>query len=214
MSLAPWKSSARLQREYALAPWEHFEAVYKECVTEPFKQADAALRDKVQSVETGIKVACEDSLREYFAELAAAEHVEWLEYERAGILVDMASAKAKTPKRLREQIAAFVTGVARGVEVISSMEDAEEIMVEFRRCLDAAQAIGIVRTATSGWRPSERPRRSARPPWRPSGRPSSVWRPWHRLRCSSRRSSAWRSRRKRSTAVPLRFRPRSRSSRS
>lgn len=128
----------------ALAPWEHFEAVYKECVTEPFKQADAALRDKVQSVETGIKVACEDSLREYFAELAAAEHVEWLEYERAGILVDMASAKAKTPKRLREQISSFVTGVSRGVEVISSMEDAEEIMVEFRRCLDAAQAIGIV----------------------------------------------------------------------
>lgn len=131
-------------KKAVMDPWEKFEAVYKECVSLPFKAADADLKNKIGSVESELKQRCEDGLREYFAALAAAEHVEWLEYERAGIVVDMASAKAKTPKKLREQIAAFVTGVARGVEVISSMEDAEEIMVEFRRCLDAAQAIGIV----------------------------------------------------------------------
>lgn len=131
-------------KKAVMEPWERFEAVYKECVCLPFKAADADLKGKISSVESELKQRCEDGLREYFAELCVAERVEWLEYERAGIVVDMASAKAKTPKKLREQIAAFVTGVARGVEVISSMEDAEEIMVEFRRCLDAAQAIGIV----------------------------------------------------------------------
>ena len=125
-------------KKAVMEPWERFDAVYKECVSLPFKAADAELKNKIGSVESELKKRCEDGLREYFAELAAAEHVEWLEYERAGIVVDMASAKAKTPKKLREQIAAFVAGVARGVEVISSMEDAEEIMVEFRRCLDAA----------------------------------------------------------------------------
>lgn len=131
-------------KKAVMAPWDSFEETYKECVSGPFKSADADLKDKIAETESGIKSACETGLREYFAELAAAEHVEWLEYPRAGIVVDMASAKAKTPKRLREQISQFVTGVSRGVEAISGMEDAEEIMVEFRRCLDAATAIRIV----------------------------------------------------------------------
>lgn len=131
-------------KKAVMEPWEKFEAVYKECVSLPFKAADADLKNKIGAVESELKQRCEDGLREYFAELAAAEHVEWLEYERAGIVVDMASAKAKTPKKLREQIAAFVAGAARGVEVISPMEDAEEIMVEYKRTLNPASAIATV----------------------------------------------------------------------
>lgn len=131
-------------KKSVMEPWERFDAVYKECVTGPFKSADAALKDKITDVEGDMKRRCESGLREYFAELCAAEHVEWLEYERAGVIIDMASAKAKTPKRLREQVTDFVTQVARGVDLIADMDDAEEIMVEFRRSLDAAQAIGAV----------------------------------------------------------------------
>lgn len=127
-----------------LEPLEAFESVYKECVSDLFKSADADLKAKIDDTESAIKSACEDGLREYFSELATAEHVEWLTYERAGIVVDMTSAKQKTPKKLREQITSFVTGVARGVEAISNMENADEIMVEFRRCLDVAEAIRVV----------------------------------------------------------------------
>lgn len=132
-------------KKAVLGPYEQFEAVYKECVSEGFKRADAALKGKIDDVESEMKKRCEDSLREYFAELCAAEHVEWLTYDRAGIKVDMASAKAKTPKKLREQLVNFVAEVAKGVNLIADMEDAEEIMVEFKKTLDAAQAITTVK---------------------------------------------------------------------
>ena len=131
-------------KKAVLGPYEQFEAVYKECVSDGFKRADAALKGKIGDVESEMKRRCENGLREYFTELCAAEHVEWLSYDRAGIVVDMASAKSKTPKKLREQITNFVTGVSRGVSLIASMDSAEEIMVEFKRTLDAAEAISIV----------------------------------------------------------------------
>lgn len=131
-------------KEVALAPWNEFEAMYKLCISEPFRKADADLKSKVSEVEDGIKATCEAGLREYFTELCEAEGVQWLTYERAGIVVDMTSARQKVPKKLREKITQFVTGVSHGVSLIAEMDCAEEIMVEFKRTLDAAEAISIV----------------------------------------------------------------------
>lgn len=127
-----------------MGPYNAFETVYKECVADALKSADAALKGKIDEVETEQKRRCEDGLREYFAELRAVHHLDWLTYERAGIKVDMASAKAKTPGKLRKQLAEFVVRVNDGVNLIASMDNADEIMVEFRECLDASKAIGIV----------------------------------------------------------------------
>lgn len=127
-----------------LGPYNAFEAVYKECVADALKSADAALKNKIDEVETEQKRRCEGGLRDYFAELCAVHHLDWLTYERAGVKVDMASARAKTPSKLRKQLAEFVAKVNDGVNTISSMDNAEEIMVEFRECLDASKAIGIV----------------------------------------------------------------------
>lgn len=131
-------------KKAVMEPYERFMAVYEECVSGPFGAADAALKKKISDVESEMKSRCEKGLREYFAELCAVHHLEWLTYERAGIKVDMDSAKAKTPKKLREQMVAFVVGVAESVERISSLEDAGEIMVEFQQSLNAADAICTV----------------------------------------------------------------------
>lgn len=131
-------------KEAVLEPYNQFEAVYKECVTVPKKTVEHVLTSKVNEVETEQKRICEDGLKEYFAELCAAHHLDWLTYDRVGIRVDMASAKAKTPKKLREQLVQFVVRVAESVERISALEYADEIMVEFRRTLDASAAIFTV----------------------------------------------------------------------
>lgn len=128
-------------KKAVLDPYERFESVYKECVSIAFKQADAALKNKIDDVESEMKRRCEDGLRDYFLELCTVHHLDWLTYERAGIKVDMASAKAKTPKKLQEQLAAFVAGVSESVDRINMLEDAGEIMVEYQRTLDAAKAI-------------------------------------------------------------------------
>lgn len=127
-----------------MGPYNDFESVYKECVSDTLKSADAALKNKIDEVETEQKRRCEEGLRDYFSELCAVHHLDWLTYEQAGIKVDMASAKAKTPGKLRKQLAEFVIGVNDGVNLISSMGNAEEIMVEFRECLDASRSIAIV----------------------------------------------------------------------
>lgn len=131
-------------KKAVLGPYEQFEAVYRECIGDAYKRADAALKGKVDDTEWEIKRRCEDGLREYFAELCAAERVDFVRYEQAGIVVDMASAKQKTPKKLREKLTDFVAGIARSVELISGMDDAEEILVEYKRTLDMPQSIATV----------------------------------------------------------------------
>ena len=131
-------------KKAVMGPYEAFEKVYKECVSDAFNHADYELKGKISDVENAIKGACEEEMRAYFSELAAAEHVEWLKYEWAGVKVDMASARQKSHAKLREQIAAFVVRVSQDVTTISGMEDAEETMAEYRQCLDLGRALGTV----------------------------------------------------------------------
>jgi hypothetical protein len=129
-----------------LDPYNRFEGVYKECVSDAYRRADADLKQKICDVETDMKRRCEAGLREYYTELCTAYHVDFVPFERTGVVVSMTDAKSKTqpPKKLREQLALFVAGVAQSVEMISGMDDAEEIMAEYKRCLDATASIGIV----------------------------------------------------------------------
>lgn len=129
-----------------LDPYNRFEAVYNECVSYAFRRADADLKQKITDVESEMKRRCEDGLREYYAELCEAHHVDFVPFERTCVTVSMADAKSKTqpPKKLREYLSHFVAGIASGVELIATMDDADEIMGEFKRTLDAAGSIAIV----------------------------------------------------------------------
>lgn len=127
-----------------MGPYDAFESVYRECVSLAFLRADEQLKMKIAEIENEIKRRCEEGLREYFAELCAAHHLDWLSYERSGVKVDMASANAKTPKRLREQLTQFVVSVSEDVDRINLLENADEIMVEYKKCLNAASAICTV----------------------------------------------------------------------
>lgn len=156
-NLASVKSArAEVQKEYdALEGWRKaikawameeygkFEADYKSA-SKCYVDALSFYSDEIRETESAIKKECEDGLRDYFAELCAVRHLDWLEYERAGIKVDMASARAKTPGKLRRQLAGFVEQVAMSVGRISKMDDAAEIMVEFRQTLNEAASVYAV----------------------------------------------------------------------
>ena len=129
-----------------LGPYEAFELAYRTYVGNTFAAADAALKSKIDAVEAEMKQRCEEGLREFFDEMCAAEHVDFLRFEQMGLKVDMASAKQKVPRKLREQVAAFVAGVSQSMNLIAELEDAEEIMVEFKQSLDAPGSIALVHT--------------------------------------------------------------------
>lgn len=131
-------------RKVVLEPYDRFEAVYRECVYNAFASADNELKRKITAVEDGIKKQCEGRLMQYFSELCAVNHLDFVRWEQVGIKVDMTSAQQKTPKKLMEQISDFVRRVSDETSMISRMDNSEEIMVEYQKTLNAADAIGIV----------------------------------------------------------------------
>lgn len=125
--------------------YDSFESVYRECIADPYKRADADLKAKIDATESEIKSRCEEMLLGYFHELCAVNEVDFLSFGQTGVKVDMASARAKTPKKLMEQIKLMVDGVAQDMKTIGTMgENAPEIMVEYKKNLDLSLAISVV----------------------------------------------------------------------
>lgn len=131
-------------KKAVMGPYERFEAVYRECVTEPFHRADADLKGKIDATEREIKGRCEKQLEAYFQELCAVNHVDFLTFAQTGVKVDMASARAKTPKKLMDQLRVMVEGCAQAMATIDGMEHGDEIAVEYKKCLDLTFAIRLV----------------------------------------------------------------------
>lgn len=125
--------------------YDSFESVYRECIADPYKRADADLKAKIDATESEIKSRCEEMLLGYFRELCAVNEIDFLSFGQTGVKVDMASARAKTPKKLMEQIKLKVDGVAQDMKTIGTMgENAPEIMVEYKNNLDLSLAISVV----------------------------------------------------------------------
>lgn len=125
--------------------YDGFESVYRECIADPYKRADADLKAKIDATESEIKSRCEEMLLGYFRELCAVNEIDFLSFGQTGVKVDMASARAKTPKKLMEQIKLKVDGVAQDMKTIGTMgENAPEIMVEYKNNLDLSLAISVV----------------------------------------------------------------------
>lgn len=131
-------------KKAVMEPYERFEKVYRECVSDAFTAADNELKGKIASVESGIKSQCENRLYAWFEELKELNHLDFLRWDQVGVKVDMASAQQKTPKKLMAQIEGFVQRVRDDVTMISGMENAEEIMVEYKKTLNAPEAVRTV----------------------------------------------------------------------
>lgn len=127
-----------------MEPYEAFEDVYKECVSAAFRTADDKLKDKIAAVENGIKEAAEEVAKKYFCDLCQAAHVDFLTWEQSGITISLTDARQKTLSTLRGKVADFVAKVAQAVNAISEMDNAEEIMAEYRQSLNLPQAIAAV----------------------------------------------------------------------
>lgn len=131
-------------KKAVMGPYEAFEEVYKDCVSDSFREADIQLKGKIDATENEIKGRAEQAAKEYFDELCQAEHVDFLTWGQTGITVSLTDARQKTLATLRGKVADFVVKVAQAVNAIAEMENAEEIMAEYRQSLNLPQAIAAV----------------------------------------------------------------------
>lgn len=131
-----------------LEPYERFNKVYKECVEMPFKDADATLKATVDGFEGEFKAQALEKLKANYDEHCQLEGIDWLTFDqaltRSGVKISMADTKSKEPRKAMDALAEFVSKIALGIDSIRKMEDSAEIMVEFKKCLDAGQAAAIV----------------------------------------------------------------------
>lgn len=131
-------------KKAVMDPYTAFEAVYKDCVTLPFKAADADLKRKVDTVEGEIKGKAEEKLYAYFAELQGVHHLEWLTLDRLDVKMTMTEAKKKEPSGLMAKLRSDMEHIAQDVDAISTMDDAAEILAEYKTVLNVSQAIAGV----------------------------------------------------------------------
>ena len=124
-----------------LEPYERFDALYKSCIGDPYKQADTDLKGKIDAVQGEIRAKKEMELAEFYNEYAAAHGVDWLHFCDAGIKVLLSSSM----KKLKDEARAIIDQIEADTVAISKMENATEIMAEYKACRSLADAVTIVK---------------------------------------------------------------------
>lgn len=127
-------------KKQIMQPFEDFDAVYKECVTDVYGPADEKLKVKIADVEDGLRADKEKKVAAYFSELVKAAGVEWVSYSDVGITVTMTASL----KSLKAKVKDYVDKVSADVGCINGMENAPEIMAEYKQCRNLAVAINSV----------------------------------------------------------------------
>ena len=131
-----------------LAPWTAVEETFKECVSNAATKADQSFKATIDEFEGELKERCRQDLERYFGEMCSVYGVDFLPFEKAmelgKIRINLSDAKARTPRQLQDAITAVIDKVAVGAEQISAMDDAAEIMTEYKACFDVGSAISTV----------------------------------------------------------------------
>lgn len=123
-----------------MEPYNEFEAVYKKYVTDVFRPADDKLKQRIDEVEDGLKQEKADKAKKYFDEYSSSKNIDFLKFENAGIKVGLTDSL----KAINERSTEFIDKVAQELALIETQEHKAEILVEYKRTLNAVQAITTV----------------------------------------------------------------------
>ena len=135
-----WEAQRKAVKSGIMAPYDEFEAMYKAEIIDKYKAADALLKDSIASFETIAKNEKKESIISYYNEIVAANNIDFLTFEKLGIEVNLSTSL----KAYKEQVSTFVQRVADDIILIQSQENQAEIMVEYKKSLNASNAITTV----------------------------------------------------------------------
>lgn len=149
------KVRADLNKEYAeleakrkevktavLAPYEKFEKIYKECAGDLYADADRKLKAKIAEVEEGLRQQKITAVCDYFVEyresLGLTEDL--VKYDDMGLKVGLSDSLTGLKKKVKD----FLDHISDDLKAIESHEDKDEIMTEYRRGFNLANALSTV----------------------------------------------------------------------
>jgi len=125
-----------------MAPYEHLERVYKEYAGDMYTKADAALKQKIAEVEDGMKGKKAEALQTYFNEYRDSLGLVpgFVDLSNMGIRVGLSDSLTGLKKKAAE----FLDRIHSELETISASEDKDEILTEYRKSYNLAEAMNIV----------------------------------------------------------------------
>lgn len=135
------ESQRKAVKKAILEPYDRFDALYSRCISGPYKRADAALKDKIDAVQGEMRASKEAELSEFYNEYAAAHGVDCLPFQSAGIKVLLSSSM----KKLKDDARAIIDQIELDTAAIDGMDNAEEVMAEYKACRSLADAVTIVK---------------------------------------------------------------------
>lgn len=130
----------KMALDEVVAPIKAVETKFKSCI-EGYKKADEDLKKKIADIEDAQKEAKRVAVETYFNEYAQSKGIDFIEFENLDIKVNLST----TETALKKQVATFLERVATDLKMISTQEDEEEILVEYKKTLNASDAITTVK---------------------------------------------------------------------
>lgn len=121
-------------------PYDELNKLYKDYIEDPYQTAFKNLDAKIKEIESKQKNKILDDALKFYDEYRTSIGLTFPEYERGGFIINLST----TMKNIKEQITKYLDGIKRDTESINTFENADDIMIEYRKVLDLSSAIKIV----------------------------------------------------------------------
>ena len=117
-------------------PLKQFKELYDRYITKPFKNADTALKIKISEVENVQRAEKTAAVEDYALELITAYSLSWLDVSRIMPNITLSASE----KSLKKAVKDIADKIKSEVDCINAMSDNSELMAEYMKCLNLAQA--------------------------------------------------------------------------
>lgn len=135
--LAEFENQRKIVKEGVMSPYNEFETLYKSEISEKYKGAIDTLKDKIAIVEDKVKTEKRDNIRIYFDELCISESIDFISFDGLNLDINLSTSE----KKYKEQCNTFIERVKDDLALIDTQEFKAEIIVAYKKNLNASKAI-------------------------------------------------------------------------
>lgn len=128
-----------------MAPYEEFNKIYDANIKSKYTNAIAVLTEKIAVVENTIRENTRTKMIEFFEEKRNASNIkpEWLSFDELNtkIGINQLTPKGELVKKVKDEINDAVETIKTCIDAINSMQNKEEILVEYLKHKNLQMAI-------------------------------------------------------------------------
>lgn len=140
------ESKRKAVKNEVLAPYLAFEEIYKKYVTDKFTEADKELACKIKLIEDERLKIKTDEVFNYYIEYADELNLKWLLNDKYLYVFEnnIKITLSASVKSLKESVKELLDSIVNSLNVISCEEHKDEILEEYLKSLNLANAILII----------------------------------------------------------------------